>query len=241
MGKKRVGRKDFLRSGPAGPSAEPDPAPASEPPRTTETAQQAEDHAGQEAASRFLKDPEQQATRPASHAAAEPEPTTRANGADAEASTAATDVEEKTRGQIVQRHKKASSCRRSRLAGMLSGVLWGQCLNFNGIVVQELKAHKELAKKLGKKRKVGDSQLQMLSSQLSVIKCVVSLLFERCQDEADQAGNALEARHAAELDAWDAANKDDSLADATLVAPTAGLYDLRIGEDDKSAIKVRTL
>ena len=58
------------------------------------------------------------------------------------------------------------------------------------------------------------------------------------QDEIEELDKAIEARHKAELEAWEAANEDEDGADATLVAPTAGLYDLKIGTDERQP-KVR--
>lgn len=107
MGKKRTGRKDFLRSGPAGPEPEPEAAPQPEPPRTTDAVQEVADHDKVDASSRFLKESEQQATQSASRNAVELKSVP--HGVDIDGQTTPVEVEEKTRGQIVQRHKKVLS------------------------------------------------------------------------------------------------------------------------------------
>lgn len=104
MGKKRVGRKDFLRSGPAGTEPEPEVASQPEPPRKADVVQGSADQDDLDASSRFLKEPEKQATQSASRI--DSESVDVADGMETEAPTTPVGVEEKTRGQIVQRHKK---------------------------------------------------------------------------------------------------------------------------------------
>ena len=58
------------------------------------------------------------------------------------------------------------------------------------------------------------------------------------QDEVEHLDKEIEARHNHELLEWESNNVEEDLTNTSLVAPSDGLYDLKIGDSEEKHAKV---
>ena len=58
------------------------------------------------------------------------------------------------------------------------------------------------------------------------------------QEEVEQLDKEMESRHNNEMLEWESTHVEEDLTNTSLVAPTDGLYDLTIGENEEKQSKV---
>lgn len=58
------------------------------------------------------------------------------------------------------------------------------------------------------------------------------------QDEVERLDSEIEERHSKELADWESSHVEEDLTNTSLVAPSDGLYDLKIGDSEDKQTKV---